>query len=148
MGRILFVSSGGGHWVQLTRIIKELKLERHEFHIASTSDGIRCLGKDVKTIPDFNKSKPFKILMGSIITLLYIFTIRPTLAISTGAAPGLLCLLFTRLLGGKTIWIDSIANTEKLSLSGRLARFFSNQVLTQWDHLGDGKKISYHGRVI
>ncbi|HCO1856164.1 TPA: hypothetical protein N7M61_004421, partial [Escherichia coli] len=73
---------------------------------------------------------------------------RPTLAISTGAAPGLLCLLFTRLLGGKTIWIDSIANTEKLSLSGRLARFFSNQVLTQWDHLGDGKKISYHGRVI
>ncbi|WEF29646.1 hypothetical protein PYR66_08015 [Klebsiella aerogenes] len=148
MRRILFVSSGGGHWVQLTRIIKELKLGEHEFYIASTVDGINFLGKDVKKLPDFNKSKPLKTLIGSIIILQYIFNIRPALAISTGAAPGLLCLLFTRLLGGKTIWIDSIANTEKLSLSGNIARMFSNQVLTQWEHLGNGEKVSYHGRVI
>src|SRR5262245_13011805 len=41
---------------------------------------------------------------------------RPDAIISTGAAPGFLALRIGRLLGAKTIWLDSIANAERLSL--------------------------------
>ncbi|HGY1288710.1 TPA: hypothetical protein ACNUZJ_003466 [Raoultella ornithinolytica] len=148
MARILFVSSGGGHWVQLTRIVQELNVAHDEVYMASTIKDSLFLNQPVYNIPDFNKSKPLSTVVGSFIIFFFILKIRPKLAISTGAAPGLLCLFFTRVLGGKSIWIDSIANTEHLSLSGRIAKFFCNKSLTQWEHLADGKRIDYQGRII
>lgn len=148
MTKILFVSSGGGHWVQLTRIVKELHVVDDEVYMASTTKNSFFLNRPVFTIPDFNKSKPLDTIVGAFVIFFFILRIRPKLAISTGAAPGLLCLLFTRVLGGKSIWVDSIANTEQLSLSGRMAKFFCNKILTQWEHLADGKHVDYQGRII
>jgi hypothetical protein len=42
-----------------------------------------------------------------------------------------------KLAGARTVWIDSIANSEKLSLSGRLVRKHVDLCLTQWPHLTD-----------
>ncbi|WP_338035615.1 hypothetical protein [Billgrantia antri] len=64
---------------------------------------------------------------------------RADAVISTGAAPGLLVLFAGWLLGRKTIWVDSIANSRRLSLSGRAACLFATQVLTQWPELATGR---------
>lgn len=148
MAKILFVSSGGGHWVQLTRVVQKLNVSENEVYMASTVENSFFLNYSVRKIPDFNKGNPLGTFIGSFVIFFFILKVRPKLAISTGAAPGLLCLLFTRILGGKTIWIDSIANTEKLSLSGRIAMKFCHEILTQWEHLADGKIINYKGRII
>jgi hypothetical protein len=72
---------------------------------------------------------------------------RPDVVLSTGAAPGFFALLFGRLLGARTIWLDSIANIEELSMSGRMARRHADLWLTQWPHLArpDGPECA--GRV-
>ena len=68
--------------------------------------------------------------------------------ISTGAAPGFFGLAFGKLLGARTIWIDSMANVEELSLSGRQVRRFADLWLTQWPHLARPDGPRYEGGVV
>ena len=72
---------------------------------------------------------------------------RPIAVISTGAAPGLAALMAAKVCGVKTIWIDSIANVQHLSASGRLARKFVSRIYTQWPALAD-EKVIYVGNVL
>lgn len=72
---------------------------------------------------------------------------KPDMIISTGAAPGLIGLLVGRLMGIHTIWIDSVANADRLSLCGRIAVHIADRTLTQWPHLA-AKKVEYHGNVL
>ena len=58
---------------------------------------------------------------------------RPAVVVSTGAAPGLMGIIIGKALGATTIWLDSIANSERLSRSGRIARSFADLWLTQWE---------------
>ncbi|MDE5594558.1 MAG: hypothetical protein K2I89_03170 [Muribaculaceae bacterium] len=67
--------------------------------------------------------------------------------ISTGAAPGFAALMAARVCGVKTIWIDSIANVQRLSASGRIARMFVSRIYTQWPALAD-EKVIYAGNVL
>ena len=60
---------------------------------------------------------------------------RPDVVLSAGAAPGCLMSLLGKLTGAKVVWLDSIANVERPSLSGRIARRFADLFLVQWPHL-------------
>ena len=66
---------------------------------------------------------------------------KPNIVITTGAAPGLFAIIIARFFGAKTIWLDSIANNEQLSLSGKIARPFSHLHLTQWEQLTNNKTV-------
>ena len=71
------------------------------------------------------------------------------LAVTTGAGPGFLALAVAKLAGGsRTIWIDSIANTERMSLSGRLARPVADVRLVQWQHLARPGGPEFWGAVL
>ena len=72
---------------------------------------------------------------------------RPQVVVSTGAAPGYLALRLAKALGARTVWIDSVANVDELSLSGRLASEKADLCLTQWPHLASGP-VSYQGSVL
>lgn len=58
------------------------------------------------------------------------------------------CLLAGKLTGKRTIWIDSVANVEKLSLSGKLAGHIATLWLTQWQHLSRPDGPHYAGAVL
>lgn len=73
---------------------------------------------------------------------------RPDAIVTTGAAPGYFALVFGRLLGKRTCWIDSIANIEELSLSGRKASKWATLWLTQWKHIATDTGPYYHGCVL
>jgi UDP-N-acetylglucosamine:LPS N-acetylglucosamine transferase len=73
---------------------------------------------------------------------------RPNFIISTGAAPGVIALAVGKLFGARTIWLDSIANTEKLSLSGKIAGKFVDLWLTQWEHLSSDRGPKFWGSVL
>ena len=73
---------------------------------------------------------------------------RPDVIVSTGAAPGYVALRLGRILGAKTIWIDSIANIEELSLSGQKIGPYADLWLTQWKHLARSVGPHYLGSVV
>ena len=81
-----------------------------------------------------------------------LFRERPDIVISTGAAPGYFALRFGKWLKARTIWVDSIANVEHLSLSGQKVGRYADLWLTQWPDLagseGDGQGPHYRGAVI
>jgi UDP-N-acetylglucosamine:LPS N-acetylglucosamine transferase len=95
---------------------------------------------------DFSRSDAWKLIPSFFKTLKTIQQEKPDAIITTGAAPGLVFLLAGKLLGRKTIWIDSIANAEHLSASGRIASKFASRTYTQWKDLVSGK-IQYAGNV-
>jgi len=68
--------------------------------------------------------------------------------VTTGAAPGYLAIRLGRLMGAKTIWVDSVANAEELSMSGRLAGRHAGLWLTQWAHLAGRPGPEYRGSVL
>ena len=54
-----------------------------------------------------------------------------------------------KLLGAKVIWIDSITNVERISLSGRMVRYISDLFLVQWPELAEQyENVEYVGEVI
>ena len=57
-------------------------------------------------------------------------------------------MLFGRLLARKTIWVDSIANVDELSLSGQMSERFADLWLTQWQHLARPEGPKYVGSLI
>jgi hypothetical protein len=59
-----------------------------------------------------------------------------------------MCVL-GKMSGAKVVWIDSITNTERLSLSGRLVRPFADLLLTQWQELAEKyPRVEYAGQII
>jgi len=77
------------------------------------------------------------------------FRERPDVVISTGAAAGCMLCLLGKMLGAKIVWIDSITNVERISLSGRMVRYVADLFLVQWPELADRyKKVEYVGAVV
>ena len=73
---------------------------------------------------------------------------RPDVVVSTGAAPGYFALRLGKWLGARTIWIDSIANVERLSLSGQRIGPHADLWLTQWPHLARPDGPQFPGGVL
>lgn len=105
-------------------------------------------GLSARIIPDFNAREPFRTIPAALKIMRLVIRLRPHIVVSTGAAPGVTALAVGRMLGAKTIWIDSIANAQRLSLSGRLAHPFADLWLTQWEHLARPRGPYFAGSVI
>jgi UDP-N-acetylglucosamine:LPS N-acetylglucosamine transferase len=73
---------------------------------------------------------------------------RPDVVVSTGALPGYFSLRLAKLFGAKTIWLDSIANVEELSMSGKMIGRHADLWLTQWPHLATSGGPLYRGTVL
>jgi len=145
--RILAIASIGGHWIQLLRLMPLFK--ENEVTFISTKPNLSDMVKGHKfiTIPDANRNKRINLCKCILSVTWHVITIRPQVIISTGAAPGLIGISIGKLLGAKTIWIDSIANAEKLSMSGNIATKIADRVYTQWEHLASSKVI-FNGNIL
>jgi hypothetical protein len=74
---------------------------------------------------------------------------RPRVVVTTGSGPGMIALALAKiLLRSKTIWIDSIANCERMSSSGLQARRVADVWLTQWPELQAEGGPDYWGAVL
>ena len=147
MKKILAISSSGGHWTQLQRIKKSF--EGCEVVYVST---IKGYSKEVPehrfyTVTDASQWSKLKLIKLFYELTKVIFKEQPDFIISTGAAPGALGILLARFIGAKTIWLDSVANYEKLSLSGELVKKITHLHLTQWEHL-QTNKTQFKGKVL
>lgn len=149
--RVCLVASAGGHMMQL------LKLSNcwapYEVSYVSTMDLVaKKLEKHgrVYITGECNRQHPFKSLLVLARCTRIALKEQPDVVISTGAAPGcMLCLVSKIILGTKIIWVDSIANVERLSLSGWIVRPFADLILTQWPELSEHyDNVEYVGAII
>ena len=98
-------------------------------------------------VRDGNRTSKLSLLVSAVQIGRVIIRERPQVVISTGAAPGYLALRLAKALGARTVWIDSVANVDELSMSGRLASEMADLCLTQWPHLAGGS-VTYEGSVL
>lgn len=145
--RILAVASSGGHWVQLRRL--RPAFEGHDVAYVTTDPGHRAEVGSARfhVVRDGNRNSRLDLLVSALQVGLVLLRERPHVVISTGAAPGYLAIRGAKLLGARTMWIDSVANVDELSMSGRLASAQADLCLTQWPHLAGGG-VTYHGSVL
>lgn len=146
--KVLAVASGGGHWEQL--MLLRDTLGNYDVRFATTDPLIakqRGIA-DAETLPDCNQNTPLKAIHCAVVAIKIILKHRPDIVLSTGAAPGYFCLLAGRMVGARTLWIDSVANGEQLSMCGKLSKRTAHECLTQWEHLADGDTVKYRGAVL
>ncbi len=146
--RILAVASGGGHWVELMRI--RPALEGGETTYVTVR---REYARDVPdarffVVNDATRWNKIALLMMAAKLLYIIVRVRPDVVITTGAAHGYFALRFGKWLKARTVWLDSIANGEELSMSGRITGRFADLWLTQWEHLATPDGPEYAGAVM
>ena len=73
---------------------------------------------------------------------------RPDVVVTTGAAPGYFAVMFGKLIGARTAWIDSMDNVEQLSMAGPKAGRWADSWLTQWPALAKQGGPTYAGAVL
>lgn len=146
--RVLAIASGGGHWQQLMRLRPAFENQRAIFVTTDEAYAVDVPGSDLFVVTDANRDHPMKLIRSAWEVFSRVVRLRPDVVISTGAAPGLFGIIFGRLVGARTIWVDSIANAEALSLSGRIALKASHVALTQWPHLAETRGPRYHGSIL
>lgn len=148
MTKVLAIASGGGHWTQMMRL-KEA-FDGVEIVFVGVKDMYRS---DVAphrfyAIPDVSRLHKWSIFHALLKLLFILIRERPAVIVTTGSAPGMLALRLGKMLGARTVWIDSVANVEEVSLSGRKAGKFADLWLTQWPHLAKDEGPHYRGSVL
>jgi UDP-N-acetylglucosamine:LPS N-acetylglucosamine transferase len=155
--KVLAIASMGGHFVQLCRTLPAW--QDCDVAIVTTDPGFRnealaaaelagIVNARFHSVTDANRWRKIKLLQSLLDVTLVLLRERPDVVITTGAAPGYFALRIGRLLGARTIWLDSIANASELSLAGRKAGPHADLWLTQWEDLSRAEGPHYHGSVI
>ena len=138
--RVLAVSSGGGHWVELMRITPAFGDADIAYVTVNKDYRSEAPKGRFYTVNDATRWNKVAAAWMALRMLVIVLRERPDVIITTGAAPGYFALRFGRWVGARTIWLDSIANVDELSMSGRIAGKFADVWLTQWAHLAKPSK--------
>lgn len=108
-------------------------------------------GERLHVVRDATRWNKVALLLLAIQILWIVARERPNVVISTGAAPGYFAIRFGRWFGARTLWVDSIANVNALSMTGALTCRHADLVLTQWEHLARPAEPNgpmYHGAIL
>lgn len=101
------------------------------------------------SIHDFTRWDRWKLVVGVLQLTRILLKERPNVVVTTGSGPGVTALALAKyLLRAKTIWIDSMANCERMSSSGLQARRVADIWLTQWPQLQGEGGPQYWGSVL
>lgn len=141
------IASEGGHWIQLQRLSPVFS-GKDVFFVSTNSGYKKLLGQaGFYKVVDANRWNKLKLIQLFFQVLRIVIKEKPDTIITTGAAPGLFAIIAGWVFKKNTIWIDSIANAEKLSMSGKIAKRFARYTFTQWKDLAHGK-VQFSGTVI
>lgn len=146
--KLLAIASGGGHWVQLLRLMPAFDECRLVFVTVDHAYRSQVPHHRFYSVGDATRWNKFKLVSMALRLAWIVMRERPDAAISTGAAPGYLGLRLAQMLGARIIWVDSIANVEELSLSGKRIGPYADLWLTQWPHLAKPRGPHYYGAVL
>lgn len=140
--KVLFIASTGGHLSELMQLSPMFK--NYDYHIItekdkSTKELEKQYGKRISYMVYGTRSHLFKyifqFLWNCILTVFYYFKIRPKYIISTGThTAGPMCLL-GKIFGSKIIFIETFANRNTKTATGKLVYKFADLFIVQWEEM-------------
>ena len=139
MKKVLFISSTGGHLNELMQL-KPL-FSKYDYHIITEKDKVNLSLKEeynerIDYLPYGTRSKLFtyifKYLYLCLKTLYLYIKIRPKYIVTTGThTAGPMCYL-GKIFGSKIIYIETIANVNKKTATGKLIYPIADLFIVQW----------------
>ncbi|MCK5271069.1 MAG: hypothetical protein KAJ52_00780 [Sedimentisphaerales bacterium] len=148
--KVCLAASAGGHLSQLLKLADSWE-GGETFFVTTTEvvlERLSVFGR-VYVVGECNREHPVRVIKVFLRCIKAVFRERPHVVISTGAAAGCMVCFLGKLLGAKVVWLDSITNVEKISLSGRMVRYIADLFLVQWPELVERyKNVEYAGSVI
>jgi UDP-N-acetylglucosamine:LPS N-acetylglucosamine transferase len=148
--KICLAASAGGHLSQLLKTADSW--QAYETFFITTTEVVRNkLNRfgEVYVVGECNREHPLRVLKVFWQTLKAMRREKPDVVISTGAAAGCMACFLGKYMGAKVVWMDSITNVERLSLSGRMVRIIADLFLVQWPELVRRyDNVEYAGAVI
>ncbi len=148
--KICLVASAGGHLSQLLKIVPAVA--GYEAVVITTSEAVRDnltrLGP-VHVVGECNRQHILQLIRVFLACARILRREKPDVVLSTGAAAGCLCCFLGKLRGARVVWVDSITNVNRLSLSGRLVRHIADLFLVQWAELIQKYRgVEYVGTIV
>lgn len=146
-------ASAGGHMNQLLRLLDHAGSwpQQPAFYITTLRELASRLAErgPVYVIGECNRHHPLRALMTFFRCWRIALKERPDVVVTTGSMPMALFCLIAKIAGAQIVWIDSVANIDQFSMSGRMVRNFADLFLTQWPDLAENDdKAEYAGAIL
>lgn len=137
--KIAYVTSEGGHLTELLYIHSVIK-GADDFFVTFDSPRTRALPIRKFLVPDF-WGHPTKVISGLISILGIVVREKPDVIISTGSEIAIPFFFIGKLLGIKTVFIESYTRVDEATATGKIVYPFTDVFLVNWEEL-----LPYHGR--
>ena len=140
--KVLFISSTGGHLKELLQL-KKLFGKYDSYLITEKTDSTKKLKDEYKEkmgymvfgTKDHMLTYPFKLLTNCFISVYYFVKIRPKYIVTTGThTAGPICYL-GKIFGSKIIYIETMANINRKTQTGRLIYPIADLFIVQWESM-------------
>lgn len=142
MRKVMFISSTGGHLSEMLKL-KSL-FDKYDYHIITekTKSNIKLKDKYSGRInfliygtKDYMLTYPFKLIANCFKSLYFYLKVRPDYIITTGAhSAGPMCLL-GKIFGSNIIYIETLANKDTKTITGKMLYPFSDLFVVQWEEM-------------
>ena len=140
--KVLFISSTGGHLSELLQL--EPLFEKYDYHIITEHDKANeklkeKYGDKLDFLPYRTRAKIFSYIFKyfylCIKTIYYYIKIRPKVIVTTGThTAGPMCCI-GKIFGSKIIYIETFANINKKTVTGRLIYHIADLFIVQWEEM-------------
>lgn len=150
--RVLFISSTGGHLSELMQLSP--LFEKYDYHIITEKDKVNeklkeKYGDKLDFLPYGTRAKLFTYIFKYIylcIKTVYLYSkIRPKVIVTTGThTAGPMCIL-GKIFGSKIIYIETFANINKKTATGRLIYPIADLFIVQWEEMLEIYPKAVHG---
>ena len=140
--KVMFISSTGGHLTEMMQLSP--MFNKYEYFIITEKTKSNIYLKEehknkVGYLVYGTKSKflvyPFKLLYNCFKSLFYYIKVRPKVIITTGAhTAGPMCCI-GKIFGSKIIYIETLANINTKTITGRIIYHFADLFVVQWESM-------------
>lgn len=140
--KVLFISSTGGHLSEMMQLSP--MFSKYDYHIITekTKSNLTLTKKYANHVnflvygtKDHILTYPFKLIWNCFKSLYFYIKIRPMFIITTGAhTAGPMCCI-GKIFGSKLIYIETFANMNTKTVTGRLIYHFADLFIVQWESM-------------
>ncbi len=149
--KIALVASSGGHLYELF-CIRDFWKDRPRFWVSFPTSDAKYLLRDEKSVywAAFPTVRNIPNMLRNVVLAWRVLRAeRPTLILTTGAGVAAPFVWVGRLLGIRSVFIESITRISEISLTARLVYPFADHLLVQWEELARlYPKAEYRGRIL
>ncbi|MEZ5978688.1 MAG: PssD/Cps14F family polysaccharide biosynthesis glycosyltransferase [Planctomycetota bacterium] len=148
--KVALVCSSGGHLYEMLQLRSFWSRCDALWVTFPTSDAKSLLAEEHVTWAAYptNRNLP-NLLRNALRAVSFLWRERPDAVVSTGAGVAVPFIVVAKFLGIRTVYVESIARIEELSLSGRIVKPFVDEFLVQWPELvRASKRAVFRGQVL